>query len=214
MEVPGSLLQAMQEVSSSLAVLVIDECGYVEGEMEPFASQRVSFFPGDDVTWAQQRVIMLAQAYNCPIAFVHYDKDKPIGRYTYRYGIHDSCLDTRSPETIHTPLRALLPMNTEVINKHTSNAFLETPLLCWLDGQHQTRGVENLVIMGWHSHICIPATIGPSYISLLNRNCGLGAIDYQFNVLTCQKVLNGDQLLGKPVSWTKSSDSLKFYSSL
>ncbi len=209
MEVPGSLLQAMQEVSSSLAVLVVDESGYIEGSMKPFAKQRISFLPGKDVTWAQQRVIMLAKAYNCPIAFIQCDKKKPVGSYKYRYGKQGFSLDLNSYDAIHTPLRALLSRNTEVINKHSPNAFHDTSLPYWLGCQYQNRGVENLVVIGWHSRKCIPATIGPEAISWQGLNTEPGAVEYNYNVLTCQKVLNG------PIArWGDSSDLIKFYSHL
>ena len=205
MEINGSLLQAMQKVSSSLAVLVIDESGHGKVGMSHVTSQRASFFPGDDVTWAQQRVIMLARAYNCPIAFTQFDLTQPIGYYEYRYGKHDYCLDTRSPYSIKTQLRALLPMSTRVINKHTQNAFTNTPLRYWLKCQYQKRGVENLVVIGFDSNKCIPATINPQKNGANNG----GALSYKYNVLTCQQVLNGP-----PVYWSKIGEHLEFYSDL
>ncbi len=211
MEVPGSLLQAIQTLSSSLAVLVIDESGYVEDQMDPFASQRVSFLPGDDVTWAQQRVIMLAKANNCPIIFIQFDISRESGVYLYRqgkdfnYDEYHQYLETRGPKAIHTPLRALLPMDTIVINKRASNAFHDTPLNDWIKWQASMRDVHNLVVIGWHSNKCIPATLDP----LENELNGLGALSYGFNVLTCQKVLNGP-----PAWWAKYSEQLAFFSHL
>jgi len=209
MKVTGGLLQAMQEVISNSAVLVIDTATYREGWNKPFDLARWNYGPIKDPTAAQQKVIMLAQAYNCPIFLIQYDSAHQIGPFTYYH------VDTRyvdywgKSRIIHTPLRALLPMDTIVINKHTENAFLGTGLLELLRGLHQGRGVENLVVVGYHSKFCIPATIGPNFISWDGNQTGLGAVDHNFNVLTCDEVLDGVET---DWSWIEKSSKIQFYS--
>ena len=132
-----------------------------------------------------------------------------IGRSRYRYGKHDSYLDTRSITATHTPLRALLPMDTIVFNKHGQNAFNDTSLLQWLRSISPARGAKNIVVMGFHANKCIPVTIGPATISRQGFFSGFAAVDYKFTVLTCQKVLNGP-----PVTWANKSNLIKFYSHL
>jgi len=210
MRVDGCLLEAMQEVISSVAVLVVDESGYTdeyEDEMEPDDPYRSNFAPIKDITACQQRVIMLAQAYNRPIIFSQYDLALPIGSYHYAHD--DDKPLSKYPAATKKSLRALLPHNTRVINKHSPNAFLGTNLSLILAQQNNCAGIEYLVVMGWNSTVCIPATIGPQI--RYNEDCcsGRGAVDHGLTVLTSQYVLNGS-----PAWWIYHSDQIEFYAYL
>ncbi len=211
MEVPGSLLQAMQEVISSSAVLVIDTAGYREGWNEVFDYGRWNYGSIKDPTAAQQKVIMLAQAYNCPIFLVQYHLNYTIGPFIYDHVNTWYLHHAGRSRVIHPPLRALLPMHTQIINKHTDNAFLKTGLLGLLAQANQGCGVKNLVVVGYHANICIPATIGPNFISSEGCETGLGAIDHKFNVLSCKQVLDG---VKTDWSWVNKSSKIKFYNHL
>ncbi|MCK5817663.1 MAG: isochorismatase family protein [Psychromonas sp.] len=106
-------------------------------------------------------------------------------------------------------LRVLLPQKTRVINKHGYNAFTGTNLSQLLAQQYQCKGVENLVVMGFNSNICVAATIGPEYRNGKNYQLGLGAVDHNLTVLTCQQILTGEDAW-----WTEHSPLIKFYSHL
>ncbi|MCK5817662.1 MAG: isochorismatase family protein [Psychromonas sp.] len=198
----------MQKVSSSLAVLVIDEQRYtpdLAGLMDPGDSKRTNFSPIKDVYSAQQKVLMLAELYNCPIFFIQMDTGFPLGSFSYDEGeISDDVHATK------VALRALLPPDTIIINKHTCNAFIGTGLFEILSKQYQDCGVKNLVIMGWDANVCVPGTIGLE-VQYNNTTIvlGPGADQHGMSVLTCQAVLNGDTAL-----WGDLYDGIKFYSHL
>ncbi|MCK5820101.1 MAG: isochorismatase family protein [Psychromonas sp.] len=210
MFIDKSLLSEMQKVSKSLAVLVIDEQRYTTemiGTMAPGDPKRTNFTPIKDVYSAQQKVLMLAQKYNCPIFLIKMDYDIPVGRVSYdEVKISDDVYATK------VALRALLPINTITINKHTCNSFIGTGLFEILSSQYQNCGVENLVVMGWESNLCVPATIGIALEILRDKvkvAKGEGAADYAMTVLTCQAILNG-----RTAQWGDIYDGIRFYSHL
>lgn len=208
MEVKQSLLAAMQEVISDLGVLVVDECEYVDaykGRKWPDDPQRTKFTPITDRTGCQQRVILLASAYHCPIFFIRFDPSHPIGAQCYNTSV---ALHTRWSITKKS-LRALLPTQTIVINKHNPNAFIDTDLYQQLQNTNQGAGVNNLVIIGWQSNACVPETVGIPVDSCKHYKQGPGAIAHGYTVMTCQDVLNGTD-----ARWTKASEKIKFYTHL
>ena len=207
MFIDKSLLSEMQKVSKSLAVLVIDETDYIQRKKGRFDPYRSNFSPIKDITASQQHVIMLAQAYNCPIFLFQYDPHFPAGSYFYNHN-DDNPLSNYS-DCAKTSLRALLPLNTRVINKHTYSAFEGSNLSQLLAQQYQCEGVDNLVVMGWNSNVCVAATIGPEVRNGKNNEVGVGAVDHNLTVLTCQQILNGED-----VWWTDHSPLIKFYSHL
>ena len=203
MRINGSLLKAMDEVKHSLAVLVIDE--FARGEFSDDLYNRYNTYSSNDICSAQQKVLMLAELYNCPIFLIQMDRDLPVGSYYYN---HMSDLGSY-PMATSKSLRALLSNQTRVINKHTSNAFVDTNLRILLAQTNQCEGVENLVVLGWHSNMCVPATIGINDRLEGNDSTVYGATNYNLGVLTCQQVLSGSD-----VFWADSSDFIKFYSYL
>jgi hypothetical protein len=95
------------------------------------------------------------------------------------------------------------------VNKHNPNAFLSTGLDDILTQTYRNPNVKNLVVMGWHGNICVPATIGLPANTVSCHTKGNGAIQNNFTVLTSQAVLNGF------AGWSKAEDSrIKFYSEL
>ncbi len=212
MVINSSLLQAMHEKIASLAVIILDESDKntfqkdPDDPNEPNDPFRFNLFPAIDTIARQQKVIMLAQAYNCPIFLVQFEFMYPAATYY--------CNNIRGlfKSTTQISLRSLIPMETAIINKHSYNAFHGTNLERLLNSQYNGAGVNNLVVMGGHSNVCVPATIGPqaivSSLVYLGRPSaiGAGAVDLNFTVLTSQKVLNGDA-----VEWSKASPQIKFY---
>ena len=207
MYIKGNLLPEMQKVISSLAVLVIDETTDVERTKKPFDPNRSNFSPIIDITASQQHVIMLAQAYNCPIFLFQFDPEFPTGSYIYVHNDDDPL--SNYTDCTKKSIRALLPQNTRVINKHGYNAFTKSNLSQLLAQQHQCNGVKNLIVMGWNSNACIAATIGPEVRNGKNYQLGLGAVDHNFTVLTCQQILTGEDAW-----WTEHSPLIQFYSHL
>ncbi|MCK5818228.1 MAG: isochorismatase family protein [Psychromonas sp.] len=207
MLINGSLLAGMQQVISNLGVLVIDESGYNkkihEGIMLPDDLKRSNFTPIKDITACQQKVILLARAYQCPIIFIQFDTSFPVGTYCYNDALGNYKWATK------ISIRALLPPDTIVINKHNPNAFVGTDLVNQLNSEYKGVGVKNLVVMGWQSNICVMETIG-----LRAKNCekfirGSGALQHKFIVLTCQDVLNGPT-----ACWANLSKQIKFHTYL
>ncbi|MCK5817667.1 MAG: isochorismatase family protein [Psychromonas sp.] len=208
MIIHSSLLEQMQMVASSLAVLVIDEEeedeDLIDRDRCPDDDNRFNLYPIKDITGGQQKVIMLAQALNCPVFLIQFDRGFPAGSYIYNHK-HDLSSYKRA---IKKSLRALLPKNTRVINKRTYNAFSgKTDLANILRKEHS---VKNLVVMGWHSNLCIPATIGPE-IRLLGEDFGYGpgAVDNNFTVMTSQRILNGSSF-----NWYNHSPLIELYTLL
>lgn len=200
MIIMGSLLQEMQWNMDGLAVLVIDEVdvcddyGGVPMYNDPF---RRNHSPINDVTAAQQKLIMYAQGLNLPIFLIQYDLSFPIGIYCYNDSLAHHNKSTKPS------LRVLLPPDTLMINKHSSNAFANTGLT----GLLSEAKIQSIVVMGWHANICVRRTIGLE-IDTVNKY-GLGAIDYNLTVMSCQDVIQGE------ADWTMSHHSqIKFYSDL
>jgi len=210
MKVQGCLLKAMQEVIFSTAVLVIDESNQDTYQKGPNDPDRFNLFPAIDISARQQKVIMLAQAYNCPIFLIQFERMLPQGTYSS----NDITLKRlKAGHVTKIQLRALLPIDTTVINKHDVNAFFKTDLASLLAQPYRGRPVKNLVVMGWHSNVCVPATIGPQAIITPKVsfapgwNIGPGAVDLNYTVLTCQQVLSGDD-----VEWSEDSPKIQFFS--
>jgi len=209
MEVKGGLLKAMQEVISDLAVLVIDETNSIKMKNEIADPNNSNFSPMQNSTAYQQKVIMLAQSFNCPIFLIQFDTRYACGSFHYVQNNDDKPL-SKYLATTKKSLRALLPHNTRVINKHHFNAFVGTNLAMLLAQENRCNGVKNLVVMGYDSEVCVPETIGirnkHTSRNKYNEYKGPGAIGLGFSVLTCQSVLTGG-----PATWARSSQSIKFY---
>ncbi len=183
MFINGSLLKEMQKVIYDAAVLVIDENdNAIDGDIPVYTDpDRWNYGPVIDATAAQQKIIMLAQAYNRPIFLVQNGFCNDPGCYFDEDDITRYAMDTR------LALRVLLPTNTRVINKQNPNAFVDTGLAGILE---QDR-IKNLVVMGYHANVCVRATIGINTPTKRYYRKGPGAIQHNLTVLTGHAVLNG-----------------------
>lgn len=184
----GYLLTEMQNVGSNLVVIVIDEIVDSDEYGVPMYidPNRSNFNPIEDVTSAQQKVIRLAQTFNCPIYLIVSDSSFYPGYY-----YSDNSLSYYGNET-KPSLRALLPGNTKIINKRTPNAFFETGLADRLEVEYNDPGNKNLVVMGYHANVCVKATVGLAVETKKRYPQGPGAIQQNFTVMTSFDVLNGN----------------------
>ncbi len=198
----------MQQVISTIGGVVIDEERYMNfiyaNPMYLGDSQRTNFSPIKDVYSAQQKVLMLAQAYNCQIFLIQHDKNFPQGDYCYN---EDEM--SHNWHATKTSLRALLPQDTIVINKHNPNAFVGTNLELKLKNQYKGAGIKNLVINGWAYNVCVAETVGVRVKKCEHFEQGLGAIQYKFTVMTSRYVFNGP-----PATWAEFSPRIHFHTHL
>ncbi len=73
----------------------------------------------------------------------------------------------------------------------------------------RTAGVRRLVVMGHESNMCVKLTVTRGKWNPDDPEETLGAIDYGYEVWTCQAVLSG-----APASWKTAATLIKFYKGL
>lgn len=219
MRVDGSLLGAVQEFFDGgrrLGLLLIDEA-YDAGDFakrsvgaglahqsrpQPSRQEPLKDWKIKNVRYHQQRVVQFCATMGIPAWLVEIYHGHLGGALPSHLDPNLASSDTRTL----TQLRALLPPTTTIIRKGMFNAF-DDDARPDLHGSLQAEGIQDLIVMGFSSQMCVYYTVVGGRKIARDGKCE-GALTLGYQVLSSDLVVRP-----QPAPW-KDEAGVLFYQEL